>query len=229
MPATNESSVRIEELERRLADAESELTRARRQLGEAQELARVGSWEWDIPQNVVWWSDQLYRIYGLEPRSILPTYEEFLSRVHPDDRDSVDERNRRAFEDHESFDDIKRIQREDGREILMKTQGEVICDDAGAPIRMVGVCEDVTESERVRDAEAQLAAAEALRKRAMEINDEIIQRLVLAGAHLQSGAADKAAASITDARQCAQQIVDDLLANSGEPRPGELRREAGIG
>ncbi len=175
MPATNESSVRIEELEQRLAEAESELSRARRQLGEAQELARVGSWEWDIPQNVVWWSDQLYRIYGLEPRSILPTYEEFLSRVHPDDRDSVDERK------------------------------------------------------RARDAEAQLAAAEALRKRAMEINDEIIQRLVLAGVHLQRGATDDAARAAAEARRCAQQIVDDLLTTPAAPQPGELRREAGIG
>jgi PAS domain S-box-containing protein len=222
MPATNESSVRIEELEQRLADAESELTRARRQLGEAQELARVGSWEWDIPQNVVWWSDQLYRIYGLEPRSILPTYEEFLSRVHPEDRESVDERNRRAFADHEPFEDVKRIVRGDGREILMSTEGEVICDEAGATIRMVGICQDVTDREHARDAEAQLAAADALRRRAMEINDEIIQRLVLVGVHLQRGAA-------AAARHCAQQIVDDLLTTSAAPQPGELRREAPIG
>src|SRR2546421_4351204 len=173
MPATNESSVRIEELEQRLADADSERTRARRQLGEARELARVGSWEWDIPQNVVWWSDQLYRIYGLEPRSILPTYEEFLTRVHPDDRESVDERNRRAFADHEPFEDVKRIMRGDGREILMSTQGEVICDDAGAPIRMVGICEDVTDRERARDAEAQLPAPATPPRRAVGINAAI--------------------------------------------------------
>jgi PAS domain S-box-containing protein len=228
MPATNESSVRIEELEQRLAEAESELSRARRQLGEAQELARVGSWEWDIPQNVVWWSDQLYRIYGLEPRSILPTYEEFLSRVHPDDRESVDERNRRAFADHEPFEDVKRVVRGDGREILMSTQGEVICDEAGAPIRMVGICEDVTDREHARGAEAQLAAAEALRKRAMEINDEIIQRLVLAAVHLQRGATEDAAAAAAEARRCAQQIVDDLLTTPAAPQPGELRREAPI-
>jgi PAS domain S-box-containing protein len=228
MPATNESSARIEELEERLASLESELARARRQLGEAQELARVGSWEWDIPQNIVWWSDELYRIYGLAPRSILPSYEEFLTRVHPDDRDSVDERNRRAFADHEPFEDVKRIVRGDGREILMRTQGEVICDDAGAPIRMVGICEDVTDRERADAAAAQLAAAEALRRRAMEINDEIIQRLVLAGAHLGRGAAAEAAAAVDEARRCAQQIVDDLIATP-EPQPGELRREAGVG
>jgi PAS domain S-box-containing protein len=228
MPATNESSARLEELEERLASSEAELTSARRQLGEAQELARVGSWEWDVPQNVVWWSDELFRIYGLEPRSILPSYEEFLTRVHVDDRESVDERNRQAFTDHEPFEDVKRIVRADGREILMRTQGEVICDDAGAPIRMVGICEDVTDRERAGEAAAQLAAAEALRKRAMEINDEIIQRLVLAGVHLDRGAVDEAAAAVDEARRCAQQIVDDLMA-TGEPQPGELRRGAGIG
>jgi PAS domain S-box-containing protein len=228
MPAINEPTARLEELEERLASSESELARARRQLGEAQELARIGSWEWDIPQNVVWWSDELFRIYGLEPRSILPSYEEFLTRVHADDRESVDERNRRAFADHKPFEDVKRIVRGDGREILMRTQGEVICDDAGAPIRMVGICEDVTDRERADDAAAQLAAAEALRKRAMEINDEIIQRLVLAGAHLDRGATDEAAAAVDEARHCAQQIVDDLIATP-EPQPGQLRREAGIG
>src|SRR5882762_1868010 len=148
MPAANESSARLEELEERLASSEAELTSARRQLGEAQELARVGSWEWDVPQNVVWWSDELFRIYGLEPRSILPSYEEFLTRVHAEDPESVDERNRQAFTDHKPFEDVKRIVRADGREILMRTQGEVICDDAGAPIRMVGICEDVTDRER---------------------------------------------------------------------------------
>jgi PAS domain S-box-containing protein len=228
VPATNESSARIEELEERLASSESELARARRQLGEAQELARVGSWEWDIPQNVVWWSDELFRIYGLAPGSILPSYEEFLARVHPDDRESVDERNRRAFADHKPFEDVKRIVRGDGREILMRTQGEVICDNAGAPIRMVGICEDVTDRERAGDAAAQLAAAEALRKRAMEINDEIIQRLVLAGVHLDRGAAAEAAAAVDEARRCAQQIVDDLIATP-EPQPGQLRRGAGVG
>jgi PAS domain S-box-containing protein len=228
MPATNESSARLEELEERLVSSESELARARRQLGEAQELARIGSWEWDIPQNVVWWSDELFRIYGLEPRSILPSYDEFLTRVHADDRESVDERNRRAFADHKPFEDIKRIIRGDDREILMRTQGEVICDDAGAPIRMVGICEDVTDRERAGDAAAQLAAAEALRQRAMEINDEIIQRLVLAGVHLDRGATDEAAAAVDEARRCAQQIVDDLIATP-EPQPGQLRREAGIG
>src|SRR4051794_25594032 len=87
-------------LEQRLAGAE-------RQLADAQALARVGSWEWDIAGDAVWWSDELFRIYGMTPRSVVPTYKSFLDRVHPDDRASVDARNRKAFADHEPFDDVK--------------------------------------------------------------------------------------------------------------------------
>jgi hypothetical protein len=65
-------------------------------LAEAEALARVGSWEWDIPANVVVWSDQLFRIYGMEPGAVEPSYAGFLERVHEDDRASVDERNHQA-------------------------------------------------------------------------------------------------------------------------------------
>ena len=91
-----------------MSTVDVELTIARRQLEEAQRLARIGSWEWDIADGTVWWSDELYRIYGLEPGSIEPSYEEFLNYVHPDDRGAVDERNRRAFVDHQPFEDVKR-------------------------------------------------------------------------------------------------------------------------
>ena len=208
-------------------DLEARLARAERQLIEAQHLARIGSWEWDIAANLVWWSDELYRIYGLEPRVIAPSYEEFLARVHPDDRDSVDERNRRAFDDRQPFEDVKRVVREDGREILMRTQGEVIVDEHGAPIRMVGICEDVTDELRAREAERQLAAATALRRRAAEINEEIIQRLVLAIAHLARGDVARAVPPLTEARYCAQRIATDLVLKGGF-HPGDLRRDTTV-
>ena len=189
-------------------DLAGRLERAERQLADAQLLARVGSWEWDIPANVVWWSDELYRIYGLEPRSLVPSYEDFLERVHPGDRASVDARNQKAFADHQPFEDVKRIVRDDGREILMRTQGAVLCDDDGRPLRMVGICEDVTEAET--------------RRRAGEINDEVIQALVVAGFHLDRGEVDRARAAIGEARRCAQRIATDLLLGEGV-EPGSLR------
>lgn len=214
----------VEQLQQRLAAAELSVASARRQLAEAQKLARIGSWEWDIPTNSVWWSDELFRIYGLDPGSIAPSYEKFLQYVHDDDRDSVDARNRKAFADHEPFEDIKRVVRADGREILMRTQGEVIVDNQGNPLRMIGICEDVTAELRARESERELAAAETMRHRAFEINDEIIQRLVLAGTYIQSGDAEKAAEAIAETRRCAQRIADGLLAQA--PEPGALRRDS---
>ena len=139
-------------------DTADELRRTRDRLVEAQRLARLGSWEWDIPGNEVTWSDELFRIYGLVPGEVQPSYEGFLERVHPDDRKSVDERNRRAFADHQPFEDIKRCTRPDGSEFLMRTKGEVITNEAGEPVRMLGVCEDVTAEKEAERALAELAA-----------------------------------------------------------------------
>lgn len=137
---------------------EEELRRTRDSLSEAQRLARLGSWEWNIPENEVTWSDELFKIFGLEPGSATPSYESFLARVHPDDRDSVDARNRKAFADHQPFEDVKRCTRADGTVFLMRTSGEVTVDEEGKALRMLGICEDVTAEHDAARAEAQLAA-----------------------------------------------------------------------
>jgi diguanylate cyclase (GGDEF)-like protein/PAS domain S-box-containing protein len=137
---------------------EDELRRTRDRLAEAQRLARLGSWEWDIPTNTVTWSDELFRIYGCNPGEFEPTYEKFLEHVHPDDRASVDARNHKAFADHQPFDDVKRCRRADGTTFLMRTKGEVITDPEGQPILMLGVCEDVTTELEAEQAQAELAS-----------------------------------------------------------------------
>src|SRR3954471_21812621 len=135
-----------------------ELHRSRRMLAEAQALARIGSWEWDVAANLVTWSDELFRIYGYEPGAFEPTYETFLAHVHADDREAVDARNHKAFADHQPFDDTKRILKADGTEILMRTQGEVVTAPDGRVLRMLGVCEDVTDRLRAEEAQALLAS-----------------------------------------------------------------------
>lgn len=135
-----------------------ELALSRRLLADAQQLARIGSWEWDLGTNVVTWSDELYRIYGYAPGAVEVSYEEFLARVHPDDRASVDERNRQCFATHEPFEDIKRIVRPDGSEFLMSTRGEMVLAEDGTPVRMIGVCEDVSAEVQARDASDRLVS-----------------------------------------------------------------------
>ncbi len=137
---------------------EDELKRSRRRLIEAEQLARIGSWEWDIVAGVVNWSDGLWQIYGIPKDSVELSYEHFLSCVHPDDRPAVNERNTRCFADHQPFEDVKRAMRPDGSVFLMRTQGEMICDRKGQPLRMVGVCEDVTDQVRAREAQARLVS-----------------------------------------------------------------------
>jgi diguanylate cyclase (GGDEF)-like protein/PAS domain S-box-containing protein len=135
-----------------------ELRRSRQMLAEAQELARIGSWEWDVAANVVTWSDELFRIYGHPPQAFEPSYDAFLSHVHPDDRESVDARNHKAFADGQSFEDVKRVVRPDGSVFLMRTQGEVVTDPEGNVVRMVGICEDVTDRVRAEEAQELLAS-----------------------------------------------------------------------
>ncbi len=131
----------------RIKRLEHELAATRSRLDESQRVAGIGSWEWDIANNHVVWSDELFRIYGLEPGETEPSYAEFLARVHPDDREAVDARNRKAFADHRPFEDVKRCVRPDGTIFLMHTKGEVMTDVEGTPMRMIGVCSDVTHGE----------------------------------------------------------------------------------
>lgn len=208
----------------RTAQLVAELALTRRLLDDAQQLAKIGSWEWDLATDVVTWSDELYRIYGFEPGGVEVSYENFLARVHPDDRASVDERNRRCFETHAPFEDVKRIVRPDGSEFLMRTRGEMVLGPDGAPLRMIGVCEDVTDAEHAREADAKLDAAEASRRRAMDLNDNVIQSLVLARYRLASDP-DDARRALTQAIAQCQRIVDELLGAPGEGvAPGLLRR-----
>jgi PAS domain S-box-containing protein len=201
------STASLQDLQSRLAAIEDSLARSRRQFAETQQLSRIGSWEWDIVAGSVWWSDELFRIYGLEPGAVTPTYAGFLERVHRDDRASVDERNRRAFADHQPFEDVKRVVRVDGTEILMRTQGEVICDEDGSPLRMIGVCEDVTAERRA----AERGDARALAARLLELRE----RLAHAGAFIDAGEPERAAAAIAEMRRTVTQIADAVLGAPG--------------
>jgi PAS domain S-box-containing protein len=207
IPIVPQSTASIHDLQSRLSTIEESLARSRRQLSEAQQLSRIGSWEWDIAADTVWWSDELFRIYGLEPGEVIPTYDRFLERVHPDDRPSVDARNRRAFVDHRPFEDVKRVVRADGSEILMRTQGEVICDESESPLRMVGICEDVTAARRA----AERADARLLADRLLELG----QRLGESSTLIERGNAEQAAVIIAEVRSTMMAIADAVLGAPG--------------
>ncbi len=116
---------------------------------EAQQVARVGSWDWNIRADTLTWSDELFRICGLEPQSQEVTFEFYLERVHPDDRDLVRETVNRAYADGEPFLFDQRIVLPDGGVRWTQSRGRVLTDDTGTPVRMVGTAQDVTERKRL--------------------------------------------------------------------------------
>ncbi|HEX6713436.1 MAG TPA: EAL domain-containing protein [Thermoleophilaceae bacterium] len=135
---------------------EMELRRSRRRLEQAQAIANMGSWEWDVRANKVTWSDELYRIYGLEPGQFGATFEGYLERVHADDRERVQATIGRALADHRPFVFHERVVRPNLEIRQLESQGEVQTDGDGEVIRMIGVCHDVTDRRA-----AEVAAREA--------------------------------------------------------------------
>ncbi len=167
-------------------NVENDLGQSRERLAEAQRLAHLGSWEWHVPRNQVTWSDELFHIYGVDPASHVPSYESFLASVHPDDREYSGTVLRRAMQNLSPFVYDHRIVRSDGSVRMLHTRGEVIGNDDGSPLRLVGSCWDITNrweamrSAEIARAEAEAAAAElrALGTRLSEIREE--ERRVMA-------------------------------------------------
>jgi diguanylate cyclase (GGDEF)-like protein/PAS domain S-box-containing protein len=139
-----------------LRRSEMQLRRNRVRLEQAQTIAHMGSWEWDVRANKVTWSAELYRIYGLEPDAFPATFEGYLERVHPNDQERVQGTIGRALADHRAFDFEERVVRPDGEVRLLESQGEVQTDTDGDVVRLIGVCHDVTERRA-----AEVAAREA--------------------------------------------------------------------
>ena len=138
-------------------DGEDPITRLEQQLAMAQRIAGMGSWEWNPETGSVTWSDELYRIYGLEPRSCEITLESFLVRVVPEDRERIRESVTAAVANRGRFAYSERITRPDGSIRELETVGEVVDQGEGRGIRVVGACRDVTD-ERKRDETVRLYA-----------------------------------------------------------------------
>jgi PAS domain S-box-containing protein len=131
--------------------AERRIRESEQQLLEAQQIAHLGSWQWDIPANHVYWSDEMYRIYGLAPQSVEITFEGFLERVYPDDRERISTLIMAAYQGSHPFDFEHRIVRPDGAIRTLHAQGRVILDEAGRPIKMVGIGHDITERKETEE------------------------------------------------------------------------------
>jgi len=136
--------------------AEEALRRSEALLSEAQQIARLGNWNWNVAAGTLYWSDEAFRIYGLQPGALRPTYEIFLSYVHPDDRDMVQRVVDDALRSKALYSVEHRVLRADGRLAVVRVQGKVFRDRRGRPERVAGTCQDITESRRSEETNQRL-------------------------------------------------------------------------
>jgi PAS domain S-box-containing protein len=129
--------------ERRLA--EEKLRKSERLRAEAQEVGRIGSWEWDVSKDQITWSDELYKLFGIMPEQFVPTFEGFLDWVHPKDESFVRKTVNDALINGSSFSFECRMLRPDGSIWFQHSRGEVVQSSSGKASRMVGIGQDITE------------------------------------------------------------------------------------
>ncbi|MDD5211123.1 MAG: diguanylate cyclase [Sulfuricurvum sp.] len=126
-----------------IAKREADLVSISINLNKAQELSHLGNWVWDIKANTLWWSNEVYRIFGLIPQEFKATYEAFLERVHPDDREEVQAAINYAMTNHTEYSIVHRLIKMDGTIRYVHEEGSV---DYEEPVKMNGTVQDITET-----------------------------------------------------------------------------------
>lgn len=150
-------------------EADEALQRSQAQLAQAQQIAGMGSWDWDVATGAVTWSDELYRIFLHDPRSFQPSYVTVVESVHPADRAVVAQTISAAIDNQSTFSLEHRILRTDGAERLLLSAGEAHCDEDGVVTRLVGTAHDITdrklaEKELIQDREFLSAMLDSLKE-----------------------------------------------------------------
>ncbi len=154
LTAANEC-LRAEIAERNRAEAELKSSAA--QLATAQTIARMGSWEWDVRTGKLLWSDENFRIHGLQPGERELGFETTFEFIHPTDRGSSRAAIERALQDGKPFNFEHRVLCPDGAERIIQQRGDLVIDGAGRPAKLFGTAQDITAR---KQAEAELAGAQ---------------------------------------------------------------------
>ncbi|MEJ7872996.1 MAG: PAS domain S-box protein, partial [Rubrobacteraceae bacterium] len=128
---------------------EEDLRKSEARLAEAQRIAHLGNWEWDTKTGRVWWSDETYRIYGLEPGELVPTLDTVMDVFHPDDRHLLRLAINRAFHEDEPYSFEHRIVRPDGEVRWIYRQVKVVRGKGEESLRLFGTVHDISEHKSV--------------------------------------------------------------------------------
>jgi PAS domain S-box-containing protein len=138
-------------LTRLLILKEKEASMAATALERAQAIARVGSWEWDLQKDELYWSEELYRLFGIKRDGII-RYSDYIILIHPDDREIVEEVVRRAIKNKHDFSFDHRVANPDGKTRMIHGEGKVVQDKQGKIVYMYGTAQDISAERALEDA-----------------------------------------------------------------------------
>jgi PAS domain S-box-containing protein len=139
--------------------AEEAIFKSETQLREAQRIAHIGSWELDLAANALVWSDEIYRIFEIDPKDFQATYEAFLNLVHPEDREMVNKEYTDSMKNGTPYDIVHRLKLPDGRIKFVHERYETYYNEEGKPIRSLGTVQDITIQKRSEEQLRKLSVA----------------------------------------------------------------------
>ncbi len=150
---TNDISFALEFIESKAKRKKNEelLKQSESRLNEAQHFAHIGNWELDLVKNVLIWSDEIYCIFEIDPNHFGASYEAFLNAIHPEDRDAVNAAYTASVKNRSVYSIDHRLLFNDGRIKYVHEQCETFYDKDGAPLRSIGIVQDITERRRAEE------------------------------------------------------------------------------
>ena len=201
-------------------EAEAALQKTKQRFDQAERLAAIGSWELDLSTNVLSWSDEIFRIFEMEPTRWDATYEAFLAAIHPDDRAAVKEAYTKSVEAHTPYDIEHRLLLADGRTKYVRERGETFYDAGGRPLRTLGTIRDISER---KDTEHALRQKEEEFRTLTENSPDLIARFDRRLRHLYVNAAAAKAGILK-----AEEYLGKTIAETGVPPEVSRRWEERI-
>lgn len=146
----------------RASHAMADLAKSRENLADAQRLAGLSSWEWDLEQNLVYWSKEIYHTFGVSEESVNSNSESFWNLIHPDDREVVKDAFAAAIKAEKPYNQDYRIVLPNGATQIIHVQGRTEYDGDGRALRMRGTIQDITERKRTEEQIRHLAFYDSL-------------------------------------------------------------------
>jgi len=151
-PTYKELEQRVKELEKKIAllkksggGSEEAICKSESRLKETEQIANIGHWELDLVTNTLYWSDEIYRILGLDPKEFGATYEAFLDTVHPEDRKFVDRAYTDSVKNKSGYDIVHRLLLRDGTIKYVHERCQTKYDEDGKALCSIGTVQDITK------------------------------------------------------------------------------------